>query len=278
MGIDLFFKRAQASLICQFDELWTFKIDLGINILNTLLEVVMWFFLAKIVDPSTLGYAHVGYLPFVLIGSFAIFFVDSIYNNFTGRFEEDRKNGLFKLAYLSNMGVVEYFSINFLVSILFDVFTIFLPMFGMYALLVTLAGDATTIFFSMPNILTVLIALGIFIIGNLGFQLMTVGSVLFLKEGDPVSFFMQQFNRLFSGQLFPVTFLPKFLAFLPKILPAAYIILIWRDTLFLDKTFSDPGTLSLIIAGLIVNVLVFFIGMYIFYYGIRRAKIEGRWF
>ena len=278
MGITLFFKRVQASFICQFDELWTFKVDLGINVLNTLLEVVMWYFLAKIVDPATLGYENVGYLPFVLIGSLAIFFVDSIYNNFTGRFNEDRKNGLFKLAYLSNMGVVEYFSINFLVSVLFDIFTIFLPMFAMYALLVMLAGDTTAIFFAGPNIITVLIALGIFIIGNLGFQLMTVGTVLFLKEGDPVSFFMQQFNRLFSGQLFPVTFLPQFLAFLPKILPAAYIILIWRDTLFLNKIFSDPGTLSLIIAGLVVNILVFFIGIYIFYYGIKRAKIEGRWF
>src|SRR3989344_1230854 len=238
MNINLFLKRVQASLICQFDELWTFKVDLGINVLNTFLEVIMWYFLAKIVDPATLGYENVGYLPFVLIGSLAIF----------------------------------------LVSVLFDLFTIFLPMFGMYALLITLAGDTTTIFFSMANVITVLIALGIFIIGNLGFQLMTVGSVLFLKEGDPVSFFMQQFNRLFSGQLFPVTFLPKFIAFLPKILPAAYIILIWRDTLFLNKTFADASTLGLIFAGLVVNILVFFIGMYIFYYGIKRAKIEGRWF
>ncbi|MDP1694562.1 MAG: hypothetical protein Q8L34_03400 [Candidatus Woesearchaeota archaeon] len=278
MGINLFLKRVQASFICQFDELWTFKVDLGINVLNTFLEVIMWYFLAKIVDPATLGYENVGYLPFVLIGSLAIFFVDSVYNNFTGRFNEDRKNGLFKLAYLSNMGVVEYFSINFLVSVLFDLFTIFLPMFGMYFLLITLAGDTTAIFFSMANVITILIALGIFIIGNLGFQLMTVGSVLFLKEGDPISFFMQQFNRLFSGQLFPVTFLPKFIAFLPKILPAAYIILIWRDTLFLNKTFADASTLGLILAGLVVNILVFFIGMYVFYYGIKRAKIEGRWF
>ncbi|MBI1973151.1 hypothetical protein HYS50_04045 [Candidatus Woesearchaeota archaeon] len=278
MGIDLFFKRVQASLLCQFDELWTFKVDLGISILNTLLEVVMWFFLAKIVDPTTLGYENVGYLPFVLIGSLAIFFVDSIYNNFTGRFDEDRRNGLFKLAYLSNMGVIEYFFINFFVSMVFDIFTIFLPMFGMYALLVTVAGDATAIYLGGLNIITLVIALLIFIIGNLGFQLMTVGSVLFLKQGDPVSFFMQQFNRLFSGQLFPVTFLPKFVAFLPKILPAAYIILIWRDTLFLDKIFYESSTLNLIIAGFIVNILVFFIGIYIFYYGIRRAKIEGRWF
>lgn len=278
MGLNLFWKRAQASFLCQFDEFWTFKVDLGINILNTLLEVVMWFFLAKIVNPATLGYENVGYLPFVLIGSLAIFFVDSVYNNFTGRFHEDRKNGLFKLAYLSNMGVVEYFSLNFLVSILFDIVTIFLPMFGMYALLISLASDGTMIYLGALNITTMLIALLIFIIGNLGFQLMTVGSVLFLKEGDPVSFFMQQFNRLFSGQLFPVTFLPKFLIFLPKILPSAYIILIWRDALFLDKIFLEGGTLSLIVAGFVVNVIVFFIGMYVFYYGIRRAKIEGRWF
>ena len=107
---------------------------------------------------------------------------------------------------------------------------------------------------------------------------MTVGSTLFLKQGDPVSFFMEQFNRLFSGQLFPIAFLPKFLAFLPKILPAAYIILIWRETLFKGKVLFESSTLSLIIIGLVVNIVIFFVGLYVFYYGVRRAKREGRWF
>ncbi len=278
MRSGLLLRRAYASFLCRFDEFWTFKIDILIDILNTILEVVMWFFLAKIVDPSTLGYENVGYLPFVLVGSVAIFFVDSVYSNFTAKFDQDRESGIFKLAYLSNMGVVEYFLINFLVSLIFDIFTVFIPMVVAFAILVNLAGEATVIYLGFMNIMTLLIALLIFVIGNLGFQLMTVGSVLFLKEGDPVSFFMEQFNRLFSGQLFPVGFIPRFLAFLPKILPSAYIILIWRDTLFRDLVFYESSTLSLIIAGLVVNSLVFVIGLYIFYYGINRAKIEGRWF
>ncbi|MEK6903160.1 MAG: hypothetical protein AABW64_00755 [Nanoarchaeota archaeon] len=278
MGIELFFKRMQASFLCQWDEFWTFKIDLLINILNTILEVCMWFFLAQIVDPETLGYKGVGYLPFVLVGSVAIFFVDSVYSNFTDKFHSDRKSGIFKMSYISNMGVVQYFLINFFTSLLFDIFTVFLPMVGTFVLLLQFVTEETVLYFGWYHLATILIALVIFILGNLGFQLMTVGSTLFLKQGDPVSFFMEQFNRLFSGQLFPTTFLPQFLLFLPKILPAAYIILIWRDVLFKNKVFFDPGVLGLIFAGFIVNILIFFIGIYIFYYGINRAKIEGRWF
>ena len=278
MNIALFWRRITTSFACQFDEFWTFKVDLIISVLNTLLEVVMWFFLAKIVDPGTLGYEHVGYMPFILVGSVAIFFVDSIYTNFTEQFHSDRESGLFKMTYISNMGMVEYFFINFFTSLVFDIITVFIPMLATFFILIQFAAEATVLHLGVYNLVTILIALLIFIIGNLGFQLMTVGSVLFLKEGDPVSFFLEQFNKLFSGQLFPITFLPKFLLFLPKILPAAYIILIWRDTLFKNATIFDSGIIQLVIAGLVVNLIIFFIGMYVFYYGVNRAKIEGRWF
>ena len=278
MNLQILTKRIHANFLCRFDEFWTFKMDIVLSVLNTILEVAMWYFLAQIVDPSSLGYEGVGYLPFILVGSIAIFFVDSVYSNFTEMFNTHRDSGLFKLAYLSNIGVIEYFLINFLVSMAFDIFTIFLPMIAMYTLLVQFAGATTLFHFGIMNIATLLISLLIFIIGNLGFQLMTVGSTLFLKQGDPVSFFLEQFNKLFSGQLFPIAFIPKFIAFLPKILPAAYIILIWRETLFKNKILLEPSTMSLIIVGLIVNILIFFIGLYIFSYGVRRAKREGRWF
>lgn len=278
VDLNLLAKRTHANFLCRFDEFFTFKMDIVLSILNTVLEVAMWYFMAQIIDPASLGYEGIGYLPFILVGSVAIFFVDSVYSNFTEMFATHRDNGLFKLAYLSNMGVVEYFLINFFVSIFFDVFTVFLPMIGMYALLVHLTGVTSAFHFGFLQWTTLLISLVIFIIGNLGFQLMTVGSTLFLKQGDPVSFFLEQFNRLFSGQLFPISFLPRFLVLLPKILPAAYIILIWRETLFKNKIIFEPSILHLIIVGFIVNTLIFFLGMYVFTYGVRRAKREGRWF
>ncbi len=271
-------RRIHANFLCRFDEFWTFKIDILISVLNTILEVATWFFLAKIVDPASLGYAGVGYLPFILVGSVAIFFVDSVYTNFTQSFNADRNTGLFKLAYLSNMNVIEYFLINFFVNMVFDIFTVFIPMVAMYLFLIEITGATSVFYLGFFNWTTLLISLFIFIIGNLGFQLMSVGSTLFLKQGDPIAFFMEQFNRLFSGQLFPVAFLPKFLAFLPKILPAAYIILIWRETLFKNQVFYDPGTLQLIVIGFFVNIIIFCLGLYIFSYGVNRAKIEGRWF
>ncbi len=278
MNVNLLAKRVHANLLCRFDEFWTFKMDIVISVLNTILEVAMWYFMAQIINPASLGYEGVGYLPFILVGSVAIFFVDSVYSNFTQMFNAHRTSGLFKLAYLSNMGIIEYFLINFIVSMVFDIFTVFLPMVVMYIFLVNITDVTSALYFGFFNVMTLIISLLIFIIGNLGFQLMTVGSTLFLKQGDPVSFFMEQFNRMFSGQLFPIAFLPKFLAFLPKILPAAYIILIWRETLFKNKIFFEGSTLNLIVIGFIVNMVIFALGMYVFYYGVKRAKREGRWF
>lgn len=276
--LKVFSHRVGTSFRCRFDEFWTFKVDILLATLNTILEVVMWYFLAQIIDPDSLGYAEVGYLPFILVGSVAIYFVDSVYSNFTQTFRSDRDSGIFKLAYLSNMGMVQYFLINFIVSTIFDIFTVFIPMFITFFLLVQFTPAATAFYLGVENIITMAIALAIFLVGNLGFQLMTVGSELFLKQGDPVGFFMEQFNKLFSGQLFPLTYLPRFLAFLPKILPSAYIILLWRETLFKNVVFYEAAALKLVIAGFAVNLLVFVIGLSVFYHGVNRAKLEGRWF
>ncbi len=274
----LFLRKITTNLICRWQEFWTFKVDIGITVLNTCLEVLMWFFLAKIIDPATLGYEGIGYMPFILIGSVAIYFVDGVGASFTDKFRQDSDNGLYKLAYLANMHVVEYFLINFLTMIVFDIFTIFIPMVIAYSFLVGFSASTTVLHMGMDNWITIVIALLIFLVGNVGFQLITVGTTLFLKQGDPMSFFMEQFNRFFSGQFFPTTFLPRFLAFLPKILPSAYIILIWRETLFLNRVYYEKEILVLILSGLIVNLLIFLLGFYIFYYGIKRAKREGRWF
>jgi hypothetical protein len=271
-------RKIATNFTCRWQEFWTFKVDILITILNTCLEVLMWFFLAKIIDPSTLGYEGIGYMPFILVGSVAIYFVDGVGASFTDKFNADGGNGLYKLAYLSNMHIVEYFIINFVTMIVFDIFTVFIPMMGIYMFLVGFSDTSMIMFMSMDNWITIVLALLIFIVGNLGFQLMTVGTTLFLKQGDPVNFFMEQFNRFFSGQFFPITFLPGFLAVLPKILPSAYIILIWRETLFMNHVYWQKEVYTLIISGLIVNLLIFLFGFYVFYYGIKRAKREGRWF
>ena len=158
INVNVLAKRVHANFLCRFDEFWTFKVDIIISILNTVLEVAMWYFMAQIVDPASLGYEGVGYLPFILVGSVAIFFVDSVYSNFTDMFRVHRNTGLFKLAYLSNMGIIEYFLINFLVSMVFDIFTVFIPMVLMYLLLVKLTGATSAFFFGMWNIITLLTA------------------------------------------------------------------------------------------------------------------------
>ncbi len=278
MGLMLFLRRLDAHYTCRLQQVLTFKLNIVLTILNTVLQVIMWYFMAQIVDPGTLGYAGVGYFPFILVGSLAMFFVTRVTDSFSGSFSRDVTSGLFKLAYLSNINIVEYFFINFFTSILFDFFTILAPMMLTYYFIALFFLKGSTLFFGPANVATLLVALAIFIIGNLGFVLMSVGSVLYLKEGDPISFFLEQFNRFFSGQIFPINVLPQFLAFLPRILPSAYIILIWRDTLFLNKTLSHPNITSLVLWGLVVNIIIFIIGTFIFERGVKRAKLEGRWF
>ena len=125
--------------------------------LNTLLEVLMWFFMAMIVDPATLGFEGIGYMPFILVGSIAIYFVDSVAISFTDSFNEDSELGVYKLAYLNNMNVAEYFTINFVVSFVFDIFVVFIPMVFAYFLLVQFSDTSTLMFMNLGNWITIFI-------------------------------------------------------------------------------------------------------------------------
>lgn len=273
----MFWDRFIANVKCRFDQWLTFKINLFLSIVNTILQVFMWYFLSKIIDPSTLGYANIGYLPFILVGSLAIFIVDRVTVSLIDSFSRDKDMGLLKLSYLADIGVIEYFFINFFTELIFDFFIVIIPMVITFIFLIHFV-EAGTFYFGIKNFLTMLIAFAIFIIGSLGFSLMSLGSLLYVKKGDPVSFIVTKLNEFFSGQIFPISVLPTFVLFVTKILPAAYIIIIWRETLFLNKTFFQLDVMILILAGLIINVIIFAIGIFIFHYGVNRAKIEGRWF
>ena len=276
MSFELFWRRVHTNLSARYDQTVTFKAQILFDLLTVVLQVAMWYFMARIVDSSTLGYP-VNYIAFIFVGSLAAFLVTEAGSSLSGSFSRDMSAGLMKLAYISNMDITEYFLINFFTNIVFSLFLYIIPLIITFMIVSHYSGDAAVFYLGPWNIFTLVMAVLVFIIGNLGITLMSMGSTLYLKEGDPVSFTVEQLNNFFSGQLFPLSILPKYLLFIPQILPTAYIILIWRDTLFLDKTLINSELFSLSMVSLVINIVVFAIGYYMFYRGVRRAKLEGRW-
>ncbi|MFH1445125.1 MAG: hypothetical protein ABIF08_01445 [Nanoarchaeota archaeon] len=273
----LFWRRFKSNVSCRWTEAWTFKVDVFLNIVNTVLAVFMWYFMSIMIHPAILGYVNVGYLPFIMVGSVALFFASRVTASFSGSFYRDIESGIFKLVYLSDMNLIHYFFMNFFTGLIFDSFLILVPMISAYFFLIQIVAYETTTFFSMGILLTILASFAIFVVGQLGFTMMTVGSKLYLKKGDPISFTIEKLNQFFSGQVFPLRLLPAFLAFLPTVLPAAYVILIWRDSLFLGKTIFDGTMTNIMIGGIVVSAVIFAVGLLFFYKGIERAKVEGRW-
>lgn len=278
MNPAIFVQRLKYNFICRFDQTITFKLDILINIVDTILQVLLWFFMAQIISPDTLGYENVGYLPFIFVGTMASFFVTEVTMALSDSFTRDMSAGLLKLSYLANIGIVEYFMINFFTGIIFSVFLYLIPLIGTYAVIAYFTNEATMLYLNSLTILTLLVSAIVFIIGNLGFNLMSMGATLYFKHGDPVSFILEQLNTFFSGQIFPLSVLPRFLMFFPKIFPTAYIVIIWRETLFLNKTIADSTVWHLSLIAIFINILIFALGYITFHRGVRRAKVEGRWF
>jgi uncharacterized phage infection (PIP) family protein YhgE len=117
----------------------------------------------------------------------------------------------------------------------------------------------------------------VFFIGIIGLSMLRTGIKLFLKQGEVVSFVLNEMNQFFSGTFFPLSILPSYLLFIPKILPSAFLVLLFRETLFANKTLFMPEQYSLFLIALAVNVVLLVIGIIGFNSGINRAKLEGRW-
>lgn len=274
----LFYQRLKYNFLCRLDQTLTFKMDIFINVIDTILQVILWYFMAQIISHDTLGYENVGYLAFIFVGTMASFFITEVTIALSDSFNRDMSAGLLKLAYLANIGIVEYFLINFFTSIVFSIFLYIAPLLGTYAIISSIANDTTTLYINGLTILTLAISAIIFVMGNLGFNLMSMGATLYFKHGDPISFILEQLNTFFSGQIFPLSVLPRFLLFVPKIFPTAYIVILWREALFLNKTILDSSVLHLSLVAVFINIFIFALGYIFFHRGVSRAKLEGRWF
>lgn len=72
------------------------------------------------------------------------------------------------------------------------------------------------------NIMATLVVLALGILSSVGFSMIGAGILIVVKQGDPVSWFMQIFTQLFGNVLFPPEVMPYPLRLVPYFLPQFY--------------------------------------------------------
>ncbi len=128
------------------------------------------------------------------------------------------------------------------------------------------------------NLLSLILAISISSIIIFSLAMISTGIRIVTKVSDPVSWAVTTAGSLFAGMLFPIShldsFIPGFSTF-SWILPHTWIFHIVRLSALSRGSLLDPQVALSFLGASVFAIVMFPIGLYVFKWGIRRAKRDG---
>jgi len=133
------------------------------------------------------------------------------------------------------------------------------------------------------NLISTMLSLFISLIMVFSLSMVSVGMRIVTKSKDPISGAIGMASQLFAGMLFPVQFLNELLpglSFFAWFLPPTWIYHLIRSSMLSNASLLDPPFLFDFFIGAMFALLLLPLGLFIFRWGLRRAKKEGTlgWF
>jgi ABC-type multidrug transport system permease subunit len=128
------------------------------------------------------------------------------------------------------------------------------------------------------NPLSLIVAVMITSIIILSLSMIATGLRLVTKVTDPVTWGLTIAQQLLSGMAFPVSHLDNYLPGLSNVswlLPQTWIYHIIRLSSLTDASLLNPGVAVSFLISALIAALLAPLSLYIFRWGMRRAKIEG---
>jgi ABC-2 type transport system permease protein len=128
---------------------------------------------------------------------------------------------------------------------------------------------------NFPSFLLAVLISGIIVFG---LSMASVGMRLVTKVSDPVAWILGISMSLLSGQTFPIQYLNSYfpgIAYVSWCLPYTWIFDIVRLSTLTNASILDPNVAEAFVVSLGYAVILVPIGLFIFIWGLRRAKKQG---
>jgi ABC-type multidrug transport system permease subunit len=128
------------------------------------------------------------------------------------------------------------------------------------------------------NYLSLIIAVIISGIIVFGISMASVGLRLVTKVSDPIAWILSISMSLLSGQTFPVQYLNNYLPGISNVcwtLPYTWIFDIVRLSTLTDASIFEPSVAAAFLISLVYAMVFVPVGIYVFRWGLHRAKKEG---
>lgn len=231
----------------------SYRFNFLLSLVGVIFSAAIFYFLGKIVDPSTVQDTANDYFSFALVGMAIAMYLRTGLGSFSESIREEQMMGTLEAMLATPTSLSTIILSSSLWSFIFTSVTV----------LVYLAvGAALGISFAGANVLGALILLVLTIAAYSALGIISAGFIIVFKRGDPINFVVSNLSMLLGGVLFPVSILPAWLRFFSHILPLTYSLEGIRGALLKGKGMSALGgdmlALAIISAILIPVSLVFF--------------------
>jgi len=203
-------------------------------------------------------------LAYLIIGTAFTSFLGVSLSSFQGTIRSEQQMGTLEYLLMSNTrielvlaysGIMNFFQafLNVAVLLVIVIFVFDIPM--------------------AINVPAAALAMLLTITSLSGIGLISAGIIIMTKVGDPITWAFTTLTGLFSGVLFPIEYLPKYLQIISMVLPTTYALDALRMALIKNAAMSEimPQLILLFIITLITVPL----GFIIFRWGFNQARKVG---
>jgi len=234
---------------------------------TSLLPLILFFFISKIVNPSDASLQKYGgnYFSFVIVGLAFFQYYRTALTSYTKIIRRDQMTGCLESMLCSQTSTQAVILMSTLFSTIFSTIQLFLIFMGGY------------FFFgfklSQINLLSTAIIFILSLTLFLSFGLISAASIVAFKKGDPIGFLLLNTNIIVGGAFFPIEVMPSWLQKIAVIVPAKYSLDALRLTIIQGYNIVHVSEQALIL--LLMVLILFPISIKILLISVKKAKKDG---
>lgn len=260
-------RKARAFLIRDFRIAMSYQLQFILSSFNSFFIITMLFFIAKMIDPKTLGLLRFrgDYFSFVLIGYGFYHFFQLAQTSFASTIHNEQMSGCLEVVLGTQTKPEE--------AILFSSFYSLIVAFIQLSVIFIFGAVAFNADLSRINVVSTIVAFFLSVFVFVGFGIISASFIIVNKKGDPLGWLIMTLNFVFGGAFFPLEQMPEWMYKIGTYIPATYALDSLRMAIMNGSTVRELFRQLLVLA--IMSCILVPISLILFRRSIKRAKKDG---
>jgi ABC-2 type transport system permease protein len=242
----------------------SYRFNFLLSLLGVLFSVSIFYFLGKIVDPSTVRETADDYFSFALVGMAIAMFLRTGLGSFAESMREEQMIGTLEAMLATPTSLTTIVFSSALWRFLFASVTVFIYL---------AVGAALGMSFAGANLAGALLLLLATLAAYSALGIISASFIIVFKRGDPINFVVSNLSILLGGVFFPVSILPGWLRFFSHILPITYSLQGIRAAILKGESLS--ALWGDILALVIISVILIPLSLALFGLAVNHARRTG---